>query len=138
MNEQETGQVRITEELKELGRQLARAVNAVAQSEEVRQLGQELREGLQEATDELEDVLSKVRESEEVHKLRQHAGRVVESIKTGEAQQEIRQGLATALRTLNEQLHELLEEMQQRSGEAKESVEHPAADVGEGDEGTAL
>jgi hypothetical protein len=127
MSEQEspstTEQVRISDELKKLGQQLAQAVRSAAESEEMRKLRQELSEGLDEVRVELQEAFDQARESEEVARLRQQAERAVESIQTGEAQREIRQELAYTLQTLNEQLAGWLERLQAEPSGAAETSE---------------
>lgn len=102
----------IAEELKELGRQLTTAVKAVATSDEVRGLGLEIRDGLKTLTNEVDEAFDRVRERDEVQRVKQQAGSVVESFKRGEAQQEIRDELRDALHALNLRLQTLLERFQ--------------------------
>lgn len=102
----------VTEELKELGHQLTLAIKAIANSEELRNLGQELREGLKGLIAKVNEALAKARQREEVQQVGAHATRVVQSVRTGEAQQAIRAEVSAALRTANEQLRSLLEPKQ--------------------------
>ncbi len=113
----------VAEELKELGRQLTNAVKTVATSEEVRGVGQEIRDGLKNIAREVDEAFDRVREREEVQRVKTQAGNVVESFKTGEAQQEIREELSDALHALNLRLQALMERFQNR---ADMPVEPPA------------
>lgn len=113
MSEQRNGG--IADELKELGRQLTTAIKAVATSEEVRGVGQEIRDGLKNIAREVDEAFDRVREREEVQRVKMQAGNVVESFKSGEATQEIREELRDALHALNLRLQALLERFQHRS-----------------------
>jgi uncharacterized coiled-coil DUF342 family protein len=112
MTERNPNESKIVDELKELGRQLTATVKAVAGSEQVRSLGQELREGLREATQSVDETLDKVREREEVQRLRARASDVVESFKTGEAQRDIREEVGAAIQALNVRLRDLVAQLQ--------------------------
>jgi cell division protein ZapA (FtsZ GTPase activity inhibitor) len=105
----------IADELKELGRQLTTAVKTVATSDEVRGVGQEIRDGLKNIAREVDEAFDRVREREEVQRVKMQAGNVVESFKTGEATQEIREELSDALRALNLRLQALMERFQNRA-----------------------
>lgn len=112
MTQRSNGESNIGAELKELGRQLTEAVKSIATSDEVRTMGQELRDGFREAAHNVEEALGKVRERDEVQRLRAKASDVAESFRTGDAQREIRTEVTDALRALNLRLHELLERLQ--------------------------
>jgi chromosome segregation ATPase len=109
----------VAEELKELGRQIASAVRSVASSGDVRQLGSEVRDGLNAMVAEVDAMLAKLREREEMQQVRAKAERVADSFRTGEAQREVRSELAAALRTLNEQLSKLSERLEPKEGVAQ-------------------
>jgi 3-hydroxyisobutyrate dehydrogenase-like beta-hydroxyacid dehydrogenase len=98
----------LADELRELGRQLTATVRAIAGSEQVRTLGRELHDGLRDAAQEVETTVATLRQREEVQQLRARATGVAESFKTGEAQRDIRDEVADALRALNTRLGELV------------------------------
>lgn len=102
----------IVEELKELGRQLTATVRAVAGSDQVRSLGHELKDGLRDAAQNVEEAWEKVREHDEVQRLQAKAADVAGSFKSGQAQQEIREEVADAIHALNLRLSQLLERLQ--------------------------
>lgn len=108
MPDHKPGENNLGAELKELGRQLTEAVKAVATSDEVRSMGNELRDGFREAAHTVEETLSKVRERDEVQRLRERAANVADAFRTGEAQREIRTEVAEALHALNTRLRDLL------------------------------
>ncbi len=116
---------RISEELREMGRQLADAFRALAGSEEARKLREELAEGLKTLAKEAEELAEKLREREEAQKLREQAGKLAESIKSGEAAGELREELAEALHAVNVRLGHLVEKLRAR---AEAGGEPPAED----------
>ena len=103
----------IVEELKELGRQLTATVRVVAGSDQVRSLGHELKDGLREAAQNVEEAWEKVRDHDEVQKLQSKAADVAGSFKSGQAQQEIREEVTDAIHALNLRLSQLLQRLQQ-------------------------
>lgn len=129
MTDHKPNESNIAAELKEIGRQLTETVKAVATSEQVRTLGAELRDGFREAAQNVEETLSKLRERDEVQRLRVRANDVAESFRTGEAQREIREEVSDALRALNLRLGELLERVQPKDSPSgpPNDTSHPAA-----------
>jgi phosphoenolpyruvate synthase/pyruvate phosphate dikinase len=112
MSEKQPEQPKVVAEFKELGHQLTATIKAVAGSEHLRSLSAELRDGLKEATQEVEETFAKLRASDDVQRLRERAADVAQSFKTGEAQREIREEVIDALRALNLRLSELRERIQ--------------------------
>lgn len=107
MTERKPDQSTIADEFKELARQLTATIKAVAGSEHVRSLGNELRDGMKDAAREVEETVAKLRNSDDVQRLRSRAANVADSFKTGAAQREIREEVAEALHALNERLNAL-------------------------------
>lgn len=112
MIERKPEQTNIVNELKEFGRQLTVTIKAIATSEQVRSLGHEIKDGLREAAENVEEAWNKMRERDEMQKLQAKAADVAESFKTGEVQQEIREEIADALHALNVRLSALVERLQ--------------------------
>jgi methyl-accepting chemotaxis protein len=107
MTERKPDQASIGDEFKELAKQLTATIKAVAGSEQLRTLGSELRDGMKDAAKEVEETVAKLRQSDEVQRLRSRAADVADSFKTGEAQREIREEVVEALQALNERLSAL-------------------------------
>ena len=128
MTERMPDQTTIVDELKELGRQLTATIKAVASSDQVRSLGHELKDGLREAAENVQNAWEQVREHDEVQLLQARATDVAESFKTGEAQQEIREEIGDALRALNARLSALVARLQSpTNGTADPQVTHSTA-----------
>lgn len=112
MSDRNPNETSLASEFKEFGRQLTETVKAVAGSDQLRAIGNELRDGLREAAQNVEETLDTLREREEVQRLRARASDVATSFKTGEAQREIRQEIGEALQMLNLRLRELVDRVQ--------------------------
>jgi ElaB/YqjD/DUF883 family membrane-anchored ribosome-binding protein len=121
MIERKPDQTNIVDELKEFGRQLTVTIKAIATSEQVRSLGHELKDGLREAAENVEEVWNKLRERDEMQRLQAKAADVAESFKTGEAQQEIREEIGEALHALNVRLSALVERLQPAANGASDA-----------------
>ncbi|HIC90414.1 MAG TPA: hypothetical protein EYP04_13565 [Anaerolineae bacterium] len=117
----------VVEELTELGRQLAAALRTAWQSEERRQLEQELSEGLNALAQELDEAIKAAKESPATEELRRHAEKVVQTAQETPLGQELREGLLTGLRTLNAELSRLTEKLQEQQRGA--SPARPAQEV---------
>ena len=102
----------VVDELKEFGRQLTVTMKAVAGSDQLRTLGHELKDGLREAAQRVDEAWDAIRERDEVQRLQERAADVAESFKTGEAQHELRAEIAAALHALNVRLSQVLQRTQ--------------------------
>ncbi|MDQ7028610.1 MAG: ATP-binding cassette domain-containing protein [Ardenticatenia bacterium] len=116
---------RITEELREMSRQLADAFRALAGSEEAQKLREELADGLKTLAKEAEELAEKLREREEAQKLREQAGKLAESIKSGEAARELQEELAEALHAVNVRLGRWVEALRARLASEVNGVNSP-------------
>jgi myo-inositol-1-phosphate synthase len=100
-----------SDELRRLGKQMGEAVKAAWESETSRNAQAQLRDGLAAMTRQLEEAARKVQASEETHRLRQQAERVVESARASDVAEEMRQGLLTGLRDLNAALEKAVDRL---------------------------
>ncbi len=116
MTQQPPSEPSLADELRELGRQLTATVKAVAQSEHVRTLGHELRDGLRDAAQDVENTVATLSRRDEVQQLRARAVDVAESFRSGDAQRDIRDEVADALRALNTRLGELVTRLDSPTG----------------------
>ena len=116
MTQQAPTEPSLADELRELGRQLTATVKAVAQSEQVRTLGHELRDGLRDAAQDVENTVATLGHRDEVQQLRARAADVAESFRSGDAQRDIRDEVADALRALNTRLGALVTRLDSPTG----------------------
>lgn len=131
MTERSTGDPRITTELQELGRQLTLAIKAGSQ--DLRELGDELRAGFTEMSSEIGQALSHIRARDEVQQARTQAARLADTVRSSQAQQEIREEVVEALHALNVHLKTLLTGGQpgQEQPAAEPTAERPTAEPAE-------
>lgn len=114
--EQKTPKSEVSEELRLLGQRLREAFVAVRESEQTQEFRQELSRGLKELRLEIEEVV----ESEEVQRLQQSARAAVEDVSKGDVGQQIRRGVLSALKELNTRIESVIEEAEQ--GEPAEEI----------------
>ncbi len=113
MDEQTKGQEKpptedVIEELKQLGRQIGRALKEAWESPERQELEQEVKEGLRELGEQVDEVLETAKERLASEEIVEQAQEAVESIEKTETVQEIRKALVTGLRALNQELNQVL------------------------------
>ncbi|MCC7355370.1 MAG: hypothetical protein IT330_16635 [Anaerolineae bacterium] len=135
MSEEKRAESTLADELRELGKQLGLALRAAWESEERQQMEKELGEGLKDLGKQIEQAMASAKTSPQTQKVKEQMGRVVETARQSEAVQEMREGVASGLRELNEELRKLVEKMQQRQGPA--GGEPPASGSPPDQEGAA-
>jgi len=113
----------VVEELGELGRQLGAALKAAWESEQRRELQQEISEGLKALGDELEEAVKTARESEAIRELQADIKQAVETTWQSEAIQDIRRGLLKGLRQINQELSKLAASWQAKPAAEAEAEE---------------
>jgi hypothetical protein len=107
-------------QFQELGQRLATTARAAWQSEQRQDLQQEIKDGLRSVRDQLNDAVegarSSARTQEMAGNVKEQVNRASESVRSGDFLGEVRDGLATGLRELNEQLRRFTERLEQRDG----------------------
>ncbi len=111
----------LVDELSRLSKRFVEAVEVAWNSEQRKEIEQDLRQGLKTLAESLEDGLRDLGEREKtkrfVGKAEEVAETVTEKIRTSETTHELAAGLATGLRAVSDRLERLIEEMQARSDE---------------------
>jgi len=124
---------RLSDEFREFGRQLLRAMRSVADSPELRNVGQEIVESLRHIGGEVQQAYDRTKESDEVKELGHQAKRVSQTlndnVRSNELASEVQQGLSKALHTLNEELNKVIDQVQSRTARVSDEVEGTAKDV---------
>lgn len=112
-NEQETpaGQRAATndllQELQSLGRQLGDAFKALWESEESRNVRQEIKDGFVELSQELDQAIKSAQESEAAKEFSRQVKETVERAREGELVEKVEASLAEGLRKLNQELEKV-------------------------------
>ena len=124
---------RLGDEFREFGRQLIRAMRSVADSPELRNVGQEIVESLRHIGGEVQQAYERTKEREEVKDLGQQAKRVThtlsENVRSNELASDVQQSLSKALHSLNEELNKVIDQVQSRTARVSDEVEGTAKDV---------
>ena len=132
----ESGQ-QLVDELNRLGRKLMEVVDTAWNSDQRRQIQEEIRTGLNRVAESLESGIKEVSEKEQtmevIGKASDVADDVVEKVRDSEIANEIAAGLATGFRTLGDQLDKIASDMRathpQQTGDASSSAESAAQDI---------
>jgi hypothetical protein len=128
-------ETRLSDEFRDFGRQLIRALRSVATSDELRNLGNEIVESLRDIGEEVQETLERTRDKEEVKAVGEQARRVTQAVSSGipakDMAADVQSSLSQALRSLNAELNKVVDQIQSRSARVSDEVEstaHEAAD----------
>jgi hypothetical protein len=131
--EQRDEELRLGEEFRELGRQLMRAFRSVADSDELRNLSNEVVDSLRDIGEEVQETFQRTRQKEEVKAVGERAKRVGQAVSSGasarELTTELQSGLSQALRSLNNELNKVIDQIQARSARMGDEVEGTAREA---------
>ena len=117
----------VSEAFRDFGRQFAETIRTAWNSEERRELEQELREGVQSFAEEVGKVLREAKESKAAQKVKEEATEVKTRVETGEVTRKARSGLVEGLSWLSQELAKLAEQFSpaDEEGDAVEDEEIP-------------
>ena len=107
--------VNLEEELKNLGRQFAETIQSAWNSEEVKKIETEVRDGMKKFADEVSNIFSEVKES----KAGQKMGETVNQVDSTEVAQTFKKGVAQGLQWLSQELGKISESMTPAEGQEK-------------------
>ncbi|RUA17924.1 MAG: hypothetical protein DSY55_01180 [Clostridia bacterium] len=101
------------QELNDLGKKFGQLIKATLESPQLQEVRKEVADGFQSAIEDINEVMVKARESDVTKDVVQKAARTVEDMKAAPATESIKGGLMNALHTVNKELEELLQRMNQ-------------------------
>ena len=104
LKQQERERVDVSDELKNLGRQVGDTIRTAWESEERQRFEAEVREGVQSFMSELNKALTEVRESDAAHKVKEEAGEIGTKVGSAEITQRALTGLGKGLQWLSQEL----------------------------------
>ncbi|NOZ73624.1 MAG: hypothetical protein GXP38_17330 [Chloroflexi bacterium] len=122
MTESQQPTKQVINELNKMGKKFGEALRTVLSSPQRQEIEEEVREGFQTVVSEINEALAKARTTDVAKDVSQQAEKVVETVKSSKVTADLRQGLLKGLKTLNAELDELLERLQ----EGEEEVSSPA------------
>lgn len=108
----ERKQAGVTRELQELGRQLVSTARTAWQSEQRRELQQDITMGLRSVADQLNEAVESVRLNPRSEAMKERVSKVTSSARASDLVDDARGTLASGLRELNEQLRRLTERLE--------------------------
>lgn len=131
MSEQQPPQGDLNQEFRNLGKNLATALQAVWESPERKRLQQDLETGLKELGTTLRQEVNTFSESPTGQRVKSEVQDVSQRVKSGEVQQKIRDELVSALQALNSQLEKAAANMPGSRTETDEGLRevHKGGDV---------
>jgi hypothetical protein len=110
------------EEFKRFGQQLGDTVTAAWESDEGRNIRNQIGDALKEMAQQLESVTKKVASREETQKLRSQAEQLVDSVRQSEVAEELQEGLLTGLKELNQALDKAIGRLGQNPQEEDDTT----------------
>ena len=121
----------IVDELNALGTKLSAALQKAWESEERKKAESEIHDALKMAGERLDDVSEDLRTSEVTKDLKTQAGKVAEAVEESKVTQEVRRGLLSGLRKLNEELTKIIEKGDKPSPTPVSPAEPPETPSGD-------
>ena len=115
-------QTELSEELRMLGQRLREALITIREGQQAQEFRQELRRGLLELREEIEELL----ESEEVQRLGETVREAVRDVSEGDVGQQIRKGIVKALKEVNTHIERVIEEAEEAEPAEDTSSEGPS------------
>ncbi|MFQ5341988.1 MAG: hypothetical protein ACE5F6_10630 [Anaerolineae bacterium] len=122
--EHKSSKTEISEELRTLGQRLREAAVAARESHQAQEFRQELSRGLGELRAEIEDLL----ESDEVQRLGESVRGAVQDVGKGDVGQQVRKGVLNALKELNTGIGRVIQEAEESKSEESETPPESSSD----------
>ena len=113
MTEEQKSSDSLMDELQTLGQQLTMAVKALWESEESRQLRQEIGEGFAELGNQLDTAVKSAQESEAAKQFSDQVKATMDQARQSDIAGEVERGLVTGLEQLNQELAKLIGSLQE-------------------------
>jgi len=110
----------ILEELNALGQQLTTAVKALWESEDSRNLRQEIREGFVQLSQELDEAITKAQDSEAAQEFRTQVHKTVDKARESDVVGKVEAGLVTGLNKMNQELTKMVDSLREEGAVADE------------------
>ena len=118
MNDEKQSKSSLTEEFRELGKNLMNALQAAWDSPERKKLGDEIEQGIQELGSSFKNEINNLSDSPTGQKIKTEVDDINERIRSGEVEAKLRSEFIDALHTVNDELVKLSEKLSKSSREA--------------------
>lgn len=130
-DEKASGREDLTAQFQELGQRLVSTARSAWQSEQRQELQQEITDGLRTVRDQLTEAVDTARTTTRQQNVgeavKEQASKASETLRSNDLLDELRKGLATGLRELNEQLQRISERLERRDGTSTATAADPVA-----------
>ena len=138
MTDQPTPEQKLSDEFRNLGKNLVEALRAAWETPERKRIQQELENGLDELSSTLKREADNFSESQTGQQLKADIHDLGERFRTGEAQSQVHRELLSALQTVNTELQKVIDRWSAGQGASSGTGETPPTEPGsEKPEGTA-
>ncbi len=114
------------EELTRLGRNFSELIKEALQSPQLQEIRKEVATSAQTVIEEVNEVVVKARDSQVTQEVAQKAAATVEEIKTAPVTENLKTGLLNTLRSVNEELSEIIAKMEQNIEPQTEAPQQPS------------
>ncbi len=108
----------LAEELSRLGQNFSELIKEVLEAPQLQEVRKEVTSGAQNMIEEINEAIVKAREAPITQEVAQKAASAVEEIKTAPVTENLRVGLLKTLRSVNEELNEIIAKMESASQES--------------------
>jgi hypothetical protein len=112
----------LTEELRDLGQQIERAFRAVVESERAKQLQKDVASGVREVTTQLRSAVDSLQKDPRVQQAENRGREAFTNVKDSKIGQDIQDAFVTGLASLNTQLRNLVERIEQEANKPASST----------------
>jgi hypothetical protein len=133
MTEEKQPGSQIVDELNQLGEQLVTAVRALWDSEDARKLRQEIGEGFDELSHQVDEAIQAAKESEATKEFETKVKETVDKARESDVAGQVQDGLVTGLRQLNEEMSKWVGSLKPKQAPeadaAASAAEEPEADA---------
>ena len=120
------------EELSKLGRNFSQLIKDALESPQLQEVRKEVATGAQTVIEEINEAMVKARESQVTKNVAQKAAQTAEEVKTSPVTQNIKTGVLNALKSVNQELSDIVQKMDQTQQPTAPEPEAPAAAPGPG------
>jgi len=118
------------EELSKLGRNFSQLIKDALESPQLQEVRKEVATGAQTVIEEINEAMVKARESQVTKNVAQKAAQTAEEVKTSPVTQNIKTGVLNALKSVNQELSDIVQKMDQTQQPTAPEPEAPAAAPG--------
>ena len=119
MSEEQHPEFDLAQELREMGEQLKRVLQAARDHPQTKDFERQVSQAMKDLGSEIERAVQSAKSDENLKRAGEQVKQAAQSLKESGAKEDLERGLAKGVRTLNEQLQRALEELEKASKDKK-------------------